>query len=58
MSQINIPRLPQAQKEYDQRQLNQMIQSLDQLIILLNSTYTPETLRNDDQAFAWFNGRV
>ena len=46
MSQINIPRLPQAQKEYDQRQLNQMIQSLDQLIILLNSTYTPETLRN------------
>ena len=56
MSQINIPRLPQAQKEYDQRQLNQMIQSLDQLIILLNITYTPETLRNDDQAFAWFNG--
>ena len=56
MAKINIPRLPQAQVDYDERQLNQMIQSLDQLITLLNSTYTPETLRNDDEAVAWFNG--
>ena len=54
MAQINIPRLPQAQDEYSKEQINQMIQSIDQLILLLNSSYTPEQLRNDDEAFNWF----
>ena len=65
MAQINIPRLPQAPEKYDQSQMNQpdeynkgqidqMIQSLDLLIQLLNSSYTPETLRNEDEAFNWF----
>ena len=34
----------------------QMIQSLDQLIFALNNTYTPEVLRDDDEAFAFFMG--
>ena len=51
MAQINIPRLPQAPSEYSEAQINQLIQTLDQLIQLLNSSYTPETLRNDDEAF-------
>ena len=54
MAQINIPRLPQAPQEYSKGQIDQMIQSLDLLIQLLNSSYTPETLRNDDEAFNWF----
>jgi len=54
MAQINIPRLPQAPDQYTKAQIDQMIQSLDQLIQLLNSSYTPETLRNDDEAFNWF----
>ena len=54
MSQINIPRLPAAQDEYSKEQINQMIQTLDQLIQLLNSSDTPEQLRNDDEAMSWF----
>jgi hypothetical protein len=54
MAQINIPRLPAAQDEYSKEQVNQMIQTLDQLIQLLNSSYTPEQLRNDDEAMSWF----
>ena len=56
MAQINIPRLPAAQDEYSKEQINQMIQTLDQLIQLLNSSYTPEQLRNDDEAMSWFIG--
>ncbi len=54
MSQINIPRLPAAQDEYSKEQINQMIQTLDQLIQLLNSSYTPEQLKNEDEAMSWF----
>ena len=54
MSQINIPRLPDAPEQYDRQQMSQLIQSLEQMIFLLNNTYTPETLRNDDEAVSWF----
>ena len=54
MSQINIPRLPAAQDEYSKEQINQMIQTLDLLIQLLNSSYTPEQLKNTDEALSWF----
>ena len=56
MAQINIPRLPAAQDEYSKEQVNQMIQTLDQLIQLLNSSYTPEQLKNEDEALTWFIG--
>jgi len=26
------------------------------MIFILNNTYTPETLRNDDEAVSWFLG--
>jgi|TARA_Y100000310_G_scaffold90169_1_gene87454 hypothetical protein len=54
MAQINIPLLPQAPTQYTQSQINQLVTSLDQLILLLNSSYTPEQLRNEDEAFSWF----
>ena len=36
MSKIQIPRLPQATPEYSQQQQNTLVQTLDQLIFLLN----------------------
>tara|TARA_R110000803_G_scaffold187339_1_gene249741 strand:+ start:1912 stop:2082 length:171 start_codon:yes stop_codon:yes gene_type:complete len=54
MSSILIPRLPQATKEYSQAQMNTLIQTLDQMIFLLNNSYTPETLRNEDEQITWF----
>ena len=54
MAQINIPRLPAAQDEYSKEQINQIIQTLDQLILLLNFSYTPEQLKNEDEAISWF----
>tara|TARA_R110000744_G_scaffold98679_2_gene190844 strand:+ start:265 stop:435 length:171 start_codon:yes stop_codon:yes gene_type:complete len=56
MAQIILPRTPQGPLEYNKSQMDKLVSNLDQLILLLNSTYTPETLRNDDEAFAWFNG--
>lgn len=54
MSKIQIPRLPQASKEYSQQQQNTLIQTLEQLIFLLNNTYTPEVLREEDERVSWF----
>ena len=54
MSKTQIPRLPQASKEYSQQQQNTLIQTLEQLIFLLNNTYTPETLRDDEERVTWF----
>jgi len=54
MAQINIPRLPAAQDEYSKEQINQIIQTLDQLILLLNFSYTPEQLKNEDEALSWY----
>jgi len=54
MTKITVPLLPQAREEYDQTQMAQLIQTLDQLIFSLNNTYTSEPLRNDDEAVTWF----
>ena len=54
MAQITLPRLPQAPQEYDAAQINSLINTLDLLIQLLNSSYTPEQLRSEDEALTWF----
>jgi hypothetical protein len=54
MAQISVPRLPQAPPEYDASQINSLINTLDLLIQLLNSSYTPEQLRSEDEALTWF----
>ena len=56
MSLITVPRLPDATEQYDRHQMSQMFQTLEQMIFVLNNTYVPETLRNDDEAFAFFMG--
>ena len=56
MAKITVPLLPQATEEYDQTQMEQLVQTLDQLRCALNNTYTSEPLRDDDEAIAWFLG--
>ena len=56
MAKITVPMLPQAREEYDQSQMAQLIQTLEQLIFALNNTYTSEPLRNDSEATSWFLG--
>ena len=54
MAQIATPRLPQAPLEYDPSQINSMINTIDLLIQILNTSYTPEQLRSKEEAMAWF----
>ena len=39
MSKIVTPRLPEATEEYSREQVSQLIQTLDQVIFVLNNTY-------------------
>ena len=48
MAKITVPVLPQAREEYDQSQMNQLIQTLEQMIFILNNTYTPVTLGDEE----------
>ena len=56
MAQIATPRLPQAPAEYDPSQIKSMINTIDLLVQVLNSSYTPEQLRTEEEALAWFLG--
>jgi len=57
MAKIDPPVLPQATEEYDQSQLNQLIEALDQTIKMLNTSYTPEQLREEQERLAWCVGQ-
>ena len=39
MAKIVTPRLPEATEEYSREQLSQLIQTLDQVIFILNNIY-------------------
>ncbi len=55
MSKITNVRLPNATPStYDPQQFNQLVRSLEQIILQLNNTYTPVTTENKDQAQTWF----
>ena len=56
MSKITVPMLPQAREEYDQSQMAQLVQTLEQMIFILNNTYTPVTLGDEEEQRAWFLG--
>ena len=58
MSKITNVRLPNAtQSGYDPQQFNQLVRSLEQIILQLNNTYTPVTTEDKDQAQSWFFGK-
>ena len=54
MSKITTPRLPEATEEYSREQVSQLVQTLEQVIFILNNTYVPDTLRQDDERISWF----
>ena len=56
MAKITVPMLPQAREEYDQSQMAQLVQTLEQMIFILNNTYTPVTLGDEEEQRAWFLG--
>jgi hypothetical protein len=57
MSKITNVRLPNASPDYDASQFNQLVRSLEQIILQLNSTYTPVVTEDKDQAQTWFFGK-
>jgi hypothetical protein len=57
MSKIFNVRLPNAVPEqYSPEQFNQLVRSLEQIVLQLNSTYTPVTSYNLAAAGSWFAG--
>lgn len=57
MSKITNVRLPNAvSQQYDPQQFNQLVRSLEQVILQLNATYTPITTENTGAAASWFGG--
>ena len=54
MAKIVTPRLPEATEEYSREQVSQLVQTLEQVIFILNNTYVPETLRQDDERISFF----
>jgi hypothetical protein len=58
MSKIFNVRLPNAAPaQYDPQQFNQLVRSLEQIVLQLNSSYTPVVTEDKDQAQAWFLGK-
>lgn len=58
MSKITNVRLPNAiSPAYSPEQFNQLVRSLEQVILQLNSTYTPVTSENTLTGVSWFESR-
>jgi hypothetical protein len=57
MSKIFNVRLPNASSQYDPQQFDQLVRSLEQIVLQLNSSYTPITTEDKDQAQTWFLGK-
>jgi len=53
MSKITNVRLPNASTTYDASQFNQLVRSLEHVILQLNNTYTPVTSENTAGASTW-----
>lgn len=55
MSKINNVRLPNAaRKQYDPSQFDQLVRSLEQIVLQLNATYGSNTDQNQAAAASWF----
>ena len=58
MSKIDQPVLPQSyENRVDPDQFNKLVEALDQAIKALNTSYTPEQLREEQERFAFFIGQ-
>jgi exonuclease VII small subunit len=55
MSKITNVRLPNmTSPEYDAQQFNQLVRSLEQIVLQLNSSYTSYVSENKDTGRTWF----
>ena len=58
MSKINNVRLPNASAaQYSPQQFDQLVRSIEQIVLQLNSNYTPNITEDKAEALAWFYGK-
>ena len=55
MAKLTLQRFPNPPKEYDARNFFEMVRQLEQLIQLLNSSYTRQT-QDESTRRTWFLG--
>ena len=53
MSKLDQPRLANATPEYNQQQMDQIIRTLDQMVLQLNNTFTQD-VQDVNEAQAWY----
>lgn len=56
MSKIFNVRLPNASPQYNPQQFDQLVRSLEQIVLQLNNTYTSTTDQNQAATASWFAG--
>jgi len=57
MSKITNVRLPNAaQGEYSPQQFDQLVRSLEQIVLQLNASYTPIVTQQNSNKRAWYEG--
>ena len=53
MSKLDQPRLANATIEYNQQQMDQIIRTLEQMVLQLNNTFTQD-VQDVNEAQAWY----
>ena len=53
MSKLDQPRLANATPEYNQQQMDQIIRTLEQMVLQLNNTFTQD-VQDVNEAQAWY----
>ena len=57
MAKLDQPRLANATIEYNQQQMDQIIRTLEQMVLQLNNTFTRD-VQDANEAQAWYFIRV
>ena len=57
MAKLDQPRLANATVEYNQQQMDQIIRTLEQMVLQLNNTFTQD-VQDVNEAQAWYFNRV
>ena len=57
MAKLDQPRLANATIEYNQQQMDQIIRTLEQMVLQLNNTFTQD-VQDANEAQAWYFIRV
>jgi CHASE3 domain sensor protein len=57
MAKLDQPRLANATPEYNQQQMDQIIRTLEQMVLQLNNTFTQD-VQDANEAEAWYFIRV